>query len=71
MLTCKPSRARSVIFDLLRDRQKRRRSDALADGIIAAHCGRAEIRRFRLKGSSHQTYTIFRFKGSKKRESPL
>jgi hypothetical protein len=59
MLTCKPSRARSVIFDLLRDRQKRRRSAALADGIFAAHCDRAEIRRFRLKGSLRQNTSLF------------
>ena len=67
MLTCKPSRARSVTFDLLRDRQKRRRSEAPADGIFAAVVAQTENSAFPFKGqlvtTLHQPYTIFRFKG--------
>ena len=50
MLTCKPSRARSVIFDLLRHRQKRRRSKAPADGTFAAIVARTENSAFPFKG---------------------
>ena len=57
MLTCKPSRARSVIFDLLRDRQRDvgvKRPPAAY--LLPLSPGR-KIRRFRLKGSLQQTYT--------------
>ena len=55
MLTCKPSRARSVIFDLLRDRQRDvgvKRPPAAY--LLPLSPGR-KIRRFRLKGSLQQT----------------
>jgi hypothetical protein len=55
------------LIDLLRDRQKGCQSAAPADGIVAAHCGRAEIRRFRLKGSLRQDITPREKRKRKKR----
>jgi hypothetical protein len=39
-----------------------------ADGIFAAHFGRAEIRRFRLKGSLRQDTSLLAAKEEQKRE---
>jgi hypothetical protein len=44
---------------------------APADGIIAAHCGRTEIRRFRFKGSLEKHTSFFEAKEEQKRESAI